>query len=680
MKLRLLPPTTVVTSPAQATPVLQYLMNRGGLIAIDTETTGLDPVRARVLFWSMATEDRRYFLTQDMLEYFRPLFERPDITWLLANAKFDMHMLANMMIKLAGSKWDIIVMDAMDDDTRPHGLKEQAHLAYEVSWGEFKELFLDPDVVARLFGMSVEQARYLMRPTLKQWKSWSVGDRLCHVYNERPDIVQEYASCDAFFTYVRAVDLANILASTPLPTVMASGMETSLDYFQTLESPLTDALWEMERNGFRVDLDQVKRLDQPMKAGLDKYVEQMRALSGSGDKFTGKPDQVRDALFRKFKLKPVKYSVGKGKATETVNKAAIDILVQRTPKDTPAGKFLVAYQNFSKLKTNYNTFIRKMGLRFPPETRGEVCRVHCKVNQAVARTSRLSTSEPSLQNIPIRNDPYGIRSIFVADPGCVLVDADYPQIEFRIVAALAGEEKMMEACRRGWDIHSANGAGMYGGARDQRVTYEAIQEARRRKDEKLTLAEIDKICLKVRENAKTVGLAALYGEGARKMAAQLGITQEEAQNIIDEFFDTYPNIWEFIQSKHFFGHKYGMTHTMLGRIRRLHRINNETHTGIVLAEERQALNTVVQGSGAEMMKLAILRLWSNKDFRSIGGKLTMTIHDELISNVPKEFAKEGAEIQKAMMDDPFRWGPINFEFPVPITPDYKIANCWLEAK
>ena len=166
----------------------------------------------------------------------------------------------------------------------------------------------------------------------------------------------------------------------------------------------------------------------------------------------------------------------------------------------------------------------------------------------------MSASGPNMQNIPARNDPYKIRGIFVASPGELLLDYDYPQIEFRIAAVLANEQKMMDDVRRGWDCHSANASNIYADA-----TYDAITEARSKKDAKEELTEADLRMLRYRDGAKTSGLAALYGQGKRRMAAQLGITTDEAQDLIDTFFETYPNIEGLIYYMHAYGHEHECT-------------------------------------------------------------------------------------------------------------------------
>lgn len=662
-RLRLLPPVTVANTAEEAVPVLEQLMNRGGSLAIDTETTGLRPLDDSVLFWSMATEDARYCFHKNLLEIFQPLFRRKDVSWYLANAKFDMHMLANHGILLHGDVKDIVVMDAMEDDTRAHGLKEQCELAYEAKWGDFKELFLDPDFV----GPTIR----LDRASFIEFKRRTVGEKLLIVYNERPDIVEDYASCDAYFTYLRGQDLTDQLGAIELPTDPVDNFTTLLDYFNVIEVPLTKYLWEMERNGFDIDLDYVDKIDRPMRDGIEAAKRKIAKAAGK-DFNPRSNDELRDILFSKagFGLRPIGYTAGgKSEPKAKTDEQTLKILLSRMTNGTPEHRFLLALLDYRHLVKLHGTYVKNIRKHI-----GKDGRVHCKINQSGARTSRMSASNPNMQNIPSRNDPFKIRGAFTAGSGELLIDLDYPQIEFRIAAVLAEEEKMCQLIRDGWDIHSGNAANMYKDA-----TYEGIQEARRKKDAGEPLTDIDRRMLRYRDGAKTVGLGTLYGEGAKKMADQLGISYDAAQELIDTFFTTYPNIDLSICEQHVYAHEHEMTHTMLGRIRRLHTINSDKG-GLVAAGERQAYNTLIQGSGAEMMKLAILRVGASKEFRELGGKLVLTVHDELISRGPADTANDIMEVKKELMAHPYHWGPIQFTYPVPIPPDGSTAFRWSEAK
>jgi len=411
-------------------------MNRGGDIAIDTETNGLDIMRCKVLFWSMATEDRRFFFPSNLLQFFDPLFARTDINWFLANSKFDKHMLKNMGTTLPEECWDIIDMDAMDDDTRDHGLKDQAKYTYDISWGEFKELFLDPELVGKELGIDPK--------AFTQFKKKNVGDKLLFVFDERPSIVEDYATCDAYFTLLLGKNLQQRLAATPLPTEYFPNLNTQLDYYQAIEKPLTPVLWSMERAGILVDPDQAKKIDGPMRDGLRGLEHEISKVYGKEISATSNT-VIREILFGKkesggYGLKVVKYQ----KESASVDIDVLEILQQRHDTPPKAVEFLTILIKHRKLKKVHSTYVEKL-----PKHLGPDGRIHSKINQSVARTSRLSTSDPSMQNIPARNDEYKVRSIYVGDKTEDLVVADYPQIEFRVAAVLAGEESMMDMMRKG---------------------------------------------------------------------------------------------------------------------------------------------------------------------------------------------------------------------------------------
>ncbi len=663
-RLRLLPPVEEVRSWEACVPVLQYLMQRGGTIAIDTETTGLRILEDKILFWSMATEDRRWCFPVEFIYAFEALFARPDVSWCMANAKYDLHMLRNAGITIAGEVYDIIVMDAMMDDTRPHGLKDQAWLAYEAKWGEFKELFLDPIVVANTLGLDKEEFR--------KFKKLTGGDKLLYVYNLAPHLVVDYASCDAYFTYMLWQDLVNQLAMEILPVEVVPGFETLYDYFRVLEVPMTRTLWNLERRGVLVDLDYVKKIDEPMRNGIAAATRELIEMVGR--QFNPKSsDHLRDILYgaKNFGLKPVKYTKGGKKAAQAgTDEKSLKILMERG-KGSPASKFIFKLLELKKLVKLHGTYVKGIHKHLGPDGR-----IHTRYNQAGARTSRLSSADPNMQNLPRpdpQSDPYGIRGAFISSSGKDLLDGDYPQIEFRVAAVQAGDEKMMDAVRRGWDIHNANTSNMFG------IPYEDVASAKKKSKDQLTPKDVE--ILGRRNEAKTVGLGTLFGEGPTKMAMQLNISRERAFELKDTFFQTYPDIYENIMFYHGFARENGFTFTMLGRMRRLHRIRGHLSNNKVIAqEERQAYNTGIQGSAAELMKLAMLLVDNDPDFKSLGGELLLTVHDELVGEAPKDTAKDCAEIMSGLMGRPLRWGPLQMEYPVPITPDIGRAHRWNEAK
>lgn len=661
-RLRLLPAVEEVLSWEACAPVLRHLMQRGGTIAIDTETTGLRILADKILFWSMATDTGRWCFPAEYLYAFEPLFARADVSWCMANAKYDLHMLRNAGISLAGEVFDIIVMDALVDDTRPHGLKDQAWLTYEANWGEFKDLFLDPLVVAERLGLDKNDFR--------EFKKLNGGDKLLYVYRKAPEVLVDYASCDAYFTYILWQELCGRLASELLPVEVAPGFDTLYDYYRVLEVPMTRTLWNMERRGVLIDMDYVKKIDEPMRNGIAAATRELHELAGRP--FNPRStEHLRDILYtdRGFGLKPVKYTKGGKRGSEAgTDEKSLKILMERG-KGSRSSQFIFKLLEMKKLVKLHGTYVKGIEKHLGPDGR-----IHTRYNQAGARTARLSSSDPNTQNLPqVEKDPFGIRGAFIAPDGSLLLDGDYPQIEFRVAAVQANEEKMMEAVRKGWDIHNANTANMY------KVSYEDVAGAKKKGKKELTARDHE--LLRLRNMAKTVGLGTLYGEGPTKMAMQLGLTREEAVEMKDTFFRTYPAIFDNIMFCHGYAKKMGFTFTMLGRMRRLHRIISDLSDNKIIAqEERQSYNTHVQGSAAEIMKLAMLLVDGSPDLECLGAKLIMTVHDELVMECPKDTAKDAAEIMGALMGDPLHLGPIQIEYPVPITPDIGVARRWSESK
>lgn len=660
-RLRLLPPVEEVRSWSDCVPVLQYLMQRGGTIAIDTETTGLRILEDKILFWSMATEDRRWCFPAQVIWAFEPLFARSDVSWCMANAKYDLHMLKNAGVTIAGRVFDIIVMDAMVDDTRPHGLKDQAWLAYEARWGEFKELFLDPLVVAKTLGLDKKK--------FSEFKKLTGGDKLLFVYSQAPEMVADYASCDAYFTHMLWRDLVDRLASETLPVDIAPGFDTLYDYFNVIEVPLTRTLWNMERRGVPVDLDYVKKIDEPMRNGIAAATHELRQMVGTNFNPKSTAD-LRNILYgATFGLKPVSYTKGGKKSAQAgTDEKSLKLLMERG-KGSDSSKFIFKLLELKKLVKLHGTYVKGIGKHLGPDGR-----IHTRYNQAGARTSRLSSADPNMQNLPrVDNDEYIIRGAFIASDGMALLDGDYPQIEFRVAAVQAGDEKMMDAVRKGWDIHNANTVNMFPG-----VTYDEVKAAKKKK-EGHTPRDLE--ILGWRQEAKTVGLGTLFGEGPTKMALQLNITRQRAMELKDSFFAAYPPIYDNIMFTHGFARANGYTFTMLGRMRRLHRIGSALSSGKIIAqEERQAYNTHIQGSAAELMKLAMLRVDNDPDLKKLGFELMLTVHDELVGQAPHDTKKECAEIMGRLMGDPLRWGPLQMQYPVPITPEIGHAHRWSEAK
>lgn len=659
-RLRLLPPAQMATTPEQCVPIMERLLRRGGLLGIDTETTGLRKIEDHILFWSLATEDERFLFPANMLPVFEPLFRNPNVSWALANAKYDMHMLKNAGYTLEGKIYDIIPMDAFVDDTRRHGLKHQSLQAYEARWGDFKELFLDPYTVSTALGLD--------KNGFRKFKNMSGGDKLLYVFNQNPNIVLEYGSCDAYFTRMRCCDLMDALGAEDLATELVPEMKTLMDYYELIEVPMTKTLWRMERRGVSIDTDHIKKVADPAQDRIKSLEHQLQKLCGK--RFSPKStQQVSWVLFDKdcFGVAPVSYTGGGIKKAPSKSTSEKDLEVLRSRHLGKAvSEFCGLLLEHRKLTKLYGTYIA--GIQKVLSRDG---RLRTSFNQAGARTGRFSSSDPNVQNIPRPgdSDPLQVRSAFVASPGMDMIDRDYPQVEFRVAAVLADEEKMMDPIRNGWDIHAANAAIMFD------LDYDAVLTAKNTDKDKLTAAA--KRLVALRGEAKTTGLAVLYGKGIRSMAADLKVSEDRSRELQDRFFTRFSKIAEDIAGTEQWAHEYEYTFTMLGRKRRMHRINSGIR-GIEAAEERQAYNTRDQGSAAELIKLAMLRVDHDPVFQQAGGELLLTVHDELVAEAPKLTSKQAEEALHEGMGDPLKWGPLNIDFPVPLTPDGGRGYRWSE--
>lgn len=655
--LQLLPPASILSTPEACAPVLEYLMHRGGMIAIDTETTGLRRMRDYILFWSMGTEDQRWCFPASMLHRFSLLFSRPDIRWCLANAKYDMHMLANAGVQLAGEVEDILVMSAMVDVNQRHGLKEQAQAAYGVSWGDFKDLFLK--------GESVRAALKLNDSAYERFMELdTTGDKLLFVHAQAPQVVAEYASCDAFFTYKRWEDLTRELMLMTLPIEGPAGFSTLYDYFQVIEVPYTKVLWRAERKGVLIDMDYIKKIEGPMKEGLAEAKMEIASIIGDESFNPGSPAQLSQLLYARdgWDLKPSRVTAAMKPSTD---KKALEALAARHA-GTDISRFIMRVLDYRKLQKIFGTYVKDMEKHLCGKGR-----LHTQYNQAVARTARLSSSDPNLQNIPRPdNDIFALRSAFIAEDGYKLSDKDYPQIEFRVAGVNANEQALLTAIRKGWDIHTANAVNIF------HVEYEDINQAKAKNKEDLT--EEDQVLLHYRQDAKTLGLAVLFGVGLGKMAATLGVTKDRAKVLKGMMSDAYPALAAHVTEMHMYAAEFGYTYTMLGRMRPLPQFDNDYRPGLVAQAERQAYNTNVQGSAAELLKLAMLRIDADPRLKDMGAEIVLSVHDELVLEAPSETVVAVSKIQEELMADPLHWGPIDLTYPVPITPDGSIGDRWSE--
>jgi len=402
--------------------------------------------------------------------------------------------------------------------------------------------------------------------------------------------------------------------------------------------PLVPVLADMEQAGVRIDSAALAAQSAQLERDLAERTS--RIVDLAGEEFNiNSPKQLSEILFEKLKLPALKRT-GKTRTAST----AVDVLEELAlVHDLP--RQILEWRTIQKLK---GTYIDALPQLVNPQTG----RVHTSFNQAVAATGRLSSSEPNLQNIPIRTElGREIRRAFVADPGCVLISADYSQIELRVLAHLAQDETLIEAFRRGDDIHEQTALKVFGASSGLDP-----HELRRR--------------------AKIINYALLYGKTAFTLARDIGVPPQAAQQFIDAYFAGFPRVRGFIDRTLADARQSGFVTTMFGRRRAVPELNSRNGQ-IRSATERIAVNLPIQGSAADIMKKAMIdvhgELARRRAARADAARMILTVHDELLFEVPKEAADEVAALVRTKMEHAV-------ELSVPLTVDVGIGENWKDAK
>ncbi len=401
-----------------------------------------------------------------------------------------------------------------------------------------------------------------------------------------------------------------------------------------VENPLIYVLSDMEREGVRLDIDTLVNYSRELEQDIRKFEQSV--YDKCGVKFNiASPKQLGEVLFEKLCLDP------KAKKTKTGQyQTGEDVLLALASKSDIV-KDILDFRQLQKLKS---TYVDALPLMVNPRTG----RVHTSYNQAVAATGRLSSNNPNLQNIPIKTDRgREVRKAFIArDEDHILLSADYSQIELRIIADISKEENMLDAFARGIDIHTATAARVYGVAIDQ---VDATQ----------------------RRNAKAVNFGIIYGQSAFGLAQNLGIPRKEAAEIIEQYFSQYPGIKKYMSDTMNFARENGFVETILGRRRYLRDINSANQTVRGYAE-RNAINAPIQGSAADMIKVAMINIHKDMKTRELKSKMTMQVHDELVFDVLKTEAEEMKSIISERMKSAIATA-------VPIVVEIGQGTNWLEA-
>jgi DNA polymerase-1 len=553
------------------------------LLCVDTETDALDPLQARIVGISLSIMPGEAIYIPVAHDYFdaptqlhrdavltllKPILENPDIKKVGQNLKFDRHIFANHGIALQGIEHDTLLQSYVFESHMPHNMDNLA----------LRHLGIQTITYDQVAGKGAKQ----------------VGFQQVAV-----ETASEYAAEDA--------DITLQLHQAMYPRI---SQDSKLDYiYRQIEMPCSEILFVMERNGVLIDQHMLLRQSNELGARLIEL--ETKAYELAGQPFNlGSPKQLQEILFGKLGIKPTKKTPSGAPSTD-------EEVLQELALDYPLPKLLLEHRGLAKLKSTYTDKLPRM---INPHTG----RVHTNYNQAVAITGRLASSDPNLQNIPVRTaEGRRIREAFIAPAGHHIVSADYSQIELRIMAHLSQDAGMLQAFAQGEDIHRATAAEIFGCSRED-------------------------VSSEQRRYAKVINFGLIYGMSAFGLAQNLNIERSAAQSYIERYFARYPGVRAYMQDTRELAKQQGYVETYFGRRLWVPEINSSNGMRRAGAE-RAAINAPMQGTAADLIKLAMIAVQDWLSHQNLASKLVMQVHDELVLEVPDhELALVQMEIPKLM--------------------------------
>lgn len=568
----------------------------------DTETTSVDALAADIVGFSFAFEKgKAYYVptppdriaAQAIVDIFKGVFEDPRIEKVGQNLKYDILLLSRYGVRVQGPLFDTMIAHYLIDPDTRHNM----------------------DILAENYlGYTPVSITELIGPR---------GKKQANMRDVEIEKVVEYAGEDADITWQLHEVLKPLLEETH-----------TMRLAEEVEFPLIYVLAEVEKNGVKIDVNTLKAFSLLLDEDI-KRLEQV-IYEKAGIQFNiASPKQLGEVLFDKLHLDP------KAKKTKTGQyKTGEDVLLALAHKSDIV-KDILDFRQLQKLKSTYVDALP--GLIHP-----ETGLIHTSYNQAVAATGRLSSTNPNLQNIPIRTERgREVRKAFIPrESGNVLLSADYSQIELRLMASLSQDKNMLDAFAAGHDIHRATAARVYG------ISLEEVTADQRR-------------------NAKAVNFGIIYGQSAFGLSQSLGIPRKDAAAIIEQYFSQYTGIQEYMRKAIEFAKEHGYVETILKRRRYLRDINSANMTVRGFAE-RNAINAPIQGSAADLIKIAMINIQQDIVEKGLTGKMIMQVHDELVFDVPKEEVEQLSSIITERMKNAI-------ELQVPIEVEAGTGNNWLEA-
>lgn len=568
--------------------------------SIDIETTGKDALKDAIVGVALCTDKGKAFYIplghlgldsqigkEEGLSALKGLIEDRGISKIGHNLKFDISFLKKEGLEISGMLYDTMIASYLLNPNRPsHNLEEVAfeYLSYR------KKTF--PEIIGK-------RASFAEVPI---------------------EEATTYASEDAALAY----ELKEIL----FPRLREEGLE---DVYRNIEMPLINVLIDMEMAGFMIDTNKLRSMSKEIERELESI--QRRIYFLSGEEFNiNSPKQLSRVLFQSLGLKP-------GKKTKTGFSTELSVL-EELAEFHELPREILNYRSLSKLKSTYTDVL-------PDLVNPLTGRVHTSINQTVTATGRLSSSEPNLQNIPVRGE-WGrrIREAFIAGLGNLILSADYSQIELRILAHLSNDRSLIDAFLSDTDIHSRTASELFN------VDFESVTQDMRRV-------------------AKTVNFGVVYGISPFGLSEALNISREEAKRYIDNYFDRHRGVKDYIEKTLKEAYEHGYVRTMFGRKRPIPELKSKTSSTRQLGE-RLAINSPIQGTAADIIKIAMINIWRAIREKGLKTKMILQVHDELVFEVPENEAEEMSKLVKDKME-----GVISLSVPLKI--EAGIGKNWAEA-
>ncbi len=592
------------------------------LLAIDTETTGLVRWKDLPLYWSLAWGRKRATLNADTLQYFTPLLQSPIPTWIFAYAKYDMHILANVGITIAGECIDTCVEHALLYEDRPHKLKFMANHILKWTWADFQDTFG------------------------KIGKKQSAEDVIRRAERENMGLLVEYAANDAWGTLHLHYELKKQLEKAKTYSLFHNRypyIQTLWDFFNKIEKPYTKTLWRMERKGAKIDRARLEKAEPIAREEIQGIEKELFKLRGKAIN-PNSPKQVQQFLFEDLGLKPIKMTKG-GKSGNRSPSADKDVL-EHYKHEHPGVGLILRHHELSKLHGTYLTGLT--GIVDPHD------RIHSSFNQDVARTGRLSSSDPNLQNIPrIENDKWNLRSAFIPEDGYTIIAVDYQQLEMRLLACASMEPRMIDIFHQGRDIHTGNVEMVFGLPYDDVVAARAVDKAvKSGQMDASSINEYVRTLLQKRYDIKEVGFGLNYGMGANLLARKIGVSRAEAQALIDKYMGTYPAVRAFFDDAIAETERTGYAFTVMGRRRNIPEIAS-TRRDERARGERLASNTQIQGSAADVTRSAQINIDKLQITERYDCHQILQVHDEIVFECRTECVPDAIEEITELMQHPF---------------------------